>query len=262
MFSAIFKPISFEDLIMMIIDILRHCECHLPLAISNILAVFILCLFPGKQVFAQDDFGEARSVMVQQQIQARGIKDQSILQAFLEVERHLFVPSDLTDHAYEDRPLPIGYGQTISQPYIVAYMTAAIEPNPTDKVLEIGTGSGYQAAILSPLVDSVFTIEIVEPLVVQSINRIRDFGFDNVQIKFGDGYFGWEQHAPFDAIIVTAAADYIPPPLIDQLKDGGKMIIPVGSPFSVQTLMEVSKVKGKVKTKSLLPVRFVPFRRK
>jgi protein-L-isoaspartate(D-aspartate) O-methyltransferase len=199
--------------------------------------------------------------MVTHQIEARGIDNPSVLRALKEVKRHLFVPSELREHAYSDGPLPIGYGQTISQPYIVAFMTDIIQPQSDFKVLEIGTGSGYQAAILAEIVDSVFTVEIVEPLAISAGARLKQLNYQNVYVQFGDGYDGWKEHAPFDAIVVTAAADFVPPPLIEQLKEGGIMIIPVGSPFAIQSLMQIKKEKGKTKTKSLMPVRFVPFTR-
>jgi len=178
------------------------------------------------------------------------------------VPRHLFVPEEYQDRAYDDGPLPIGYGQTISQPYIVAYMTELLNVGPDDVVLEIGTGSGYQAAVLSRIVKKVYTVEIIEELGLAAKERLKALNYDNVEVKIGDGYYGWEEHAPYDGIIVTAASEYIPPPLIQQLKDKGRMIIPVGSPFSVQNLMLVEKSGDKIKTKSLIPVRFVPLTRK
>lgn len=184
------------------------------------------------------------------------------LEAMRKVERHLFVPSDLINKAYEDGPLPIGYGQTISQPYIVAYMTQIIDPKPYFKVLEIGTGSGYQAAILAEIVDKVYTIEIIPELGATAGKRLKELDYRNIELVIADGYYGLEEHAPYDAIIVTAAAEHIPPALIQQLKEGGKMIIPVGSPFLVQTLMLIEKKKGKISSTSLMPVRFVPFTRK
>lgn len=199
--------------------------------------------------------------MVSRQIRARGITHQPTLTAMEKVERHLFVPDAYQEMAYDDGPLPIGYGQTISQPYIVAYMTDIIDPKPDFRVLEIGTGSGYQAAVLSGLVEKIFTIEIIPELGNAAKERLKKLGYDNVEVIIADGYHGLEEEAPFDAIIVTAAAEFIPPPLIDQLKDGGKMVIPVGSPFMVQTLMLVEKKGGKTTTKSLMPVRFVPFTR-
>ena len=196
------------------------------------------------------------------QIENRGIDHKSTLDAMLKVPRHLFVPEKLKDEAYDDNPIPIGFGQTISQPYIVAYMTAAIEPRTHHKILEIGTGSGYQAAILAEIVKEVYTIEIVEELFSSAKKRIESLGYKNIKLKYADGYYGWQEAAPFDVIVVTAAAEYIPPPLLEQLKDGGKMIIPIGTPFLNQNLVLVEKSGKDFKTKSLLPVRFVPFTRK
>lgn len=210
----------------------------------------------------QDDkYSGTREKMVEDQIESRGISNQPTLDAMKKVPRHKFVPPNLLDRAYDDGPLPIGYGQTISQPYIVAYMTAVIDPKPGQKILEIGTGSSYQAAVLAEIIDSVFTIEIVTELYKSSEKRLKELGYKNVLCKNADGYYGWKKYAPFDAIIVTAAAEYIPPPLIEQLKDGGKMIIPVGSPFLNQTLILVEKNGEEITTTSLLPVRFVPFTR-
>lgn len=211
--------------------------------------------------FWQEDYKEKRDGMVKQQIEKRGVKDAAVLNAMRQVKRHLFVPENSITHAYDDGPLPIGYGQTISQPYIVAYMTEAIKPKPAFKVLEIGTGSGYQAAVLSPIVKEVYTIEIVPELGTAAANRLKKLGYKNVQVKVGDGYYGWKEHEPYDAIVVTAAAEFIPPPLLEQLKDGGKMIIPIGSPFMTQMLMLIEKKGKKATTKSLLPVVFVPFTR-
>jgi protein-L-isoaspartate(D-aspartate) O-methyltransferase len=175
------------------------------------------------------------------------------------IPRHEFVPKGERSNAYQDRPLPIGHGQTISQPYIVALMTELLELNPDDVVLEVGTGSGYQAAVLSPLCREVYTIEIVPALAEQAKANLERLGFANVTVRLGDGYYGWPQHAPFDAIIVTAAASHVPPPLIQQLKPGGRMVIPVGGPFFVQQLIMVEKAAdGSVSTRHLLPVRFVP----
>lgn len=210
----------------------------------------------------QDVHKNKREKMVKQQIEKRGVKDSAVLKAMLTVKRHEFVPAAQVDNAYDDRPLPIGYGQTISQPYIVAYMTEIIKPQADFKVLEIGTGSGYQAAILSKIVKEVYTIEIVPELGKAAADCLQKTGFTNVQAKVADGYNGWQEHAPFDAVVVTAAAEYIPPPLINQLKDGGKMVIPVGSSFMTQMLMLVEKKGNKTKTRSLLPVVFVPLTRK
>ena len=197
--------------------------------------------------------------MVQQQIEGRGIEDQEVLGAMLAVPRHEFVPERYRDLAYADQPLPIGEGQTISQPYIVALMTELLELDPGDKVLEVGTGSGYQAAVASHLADSVFTIEILEGLADRARDRLRRLGYRDVTARQGDGYHGWPEHAPYDAIVVTAAAGHIPPPLVDQLAPGGRMVIPVGGVFQVQQLVLVEKAPdGKVTTRSLLPVRFVP----
>jgi protein-L-isoaspartate(D-aspartate) O-methyltransferase len=209
----------------------------------------------------RDNNTQQREAMVNTQIERRGVRDTAVLAAMRKVQRHLFVPQDEVSNAYEDRPLPIGYGQTISQPYIVAYMTEIIKPKPGFVVLEIGTGSGYQAAVLSGIVSKVYTIEIVEELGKQAASRLTKLNYKNVEVKTGDGYFGWKEHAPFDAIVVTAAAEHIPPSLIEQLKDGGSMVIPVGSPFMVQQLMLVEKKNGKVRTKSMMAVRFVPFKR-
>jgi len=226
--------------------------------ISVILVIFVL----ADASYTQDDkYSSERETMVKQQIEYRGITNQPTLKAMTAVPRHKFVPSNLIDRAYNDGPLPIGYGQTISQPYIVAYMTAAIDPENEFKVLEIGTGSGYQAAVLSEIVSEVYTIEIITELYKSASNRLMDLGYKNVICKNADGYYGWEEYAPFDAIIVTAASEYIPPPLIEQLKDGGKMIIPVGSPYLNQTLILIEKEGEDLITTSLLPVRFVPFTR-
>ena len=199
--------------------------------------------------------------MVEWQIEKRGIKNQPTLDAMRKILRHKFVTTDMMERAYDDSPLPIGYGQTISQPYIVAYMTAVINPEPGQKVLEIGTGSGYQAAVLAEIVDEVYTIEIITELYSSAKKRLDDLGYKNITCINADGYYGIKKASPFDAIIVTAASEHIPPPLIEQLKDGGKMIIPVGSPFLNQTLILVEKNGEDITTTSLLPVRFVPFTR-
>ena len=206
-------------------------------------------------------FKQLREHMVNRQIIARGVENHETVEAMRNVPRHKFVRVSERRRAYMDNPLPIGYGQTISQPYIVAYMTQLIEPRPGMKVLEIGTGSGYQAAVLAEITDHVFTIEIIEELGQWGQQNLRDAGYDKVQVKHADGYFGWEEHAPFDAIVVTAAADHIPPPLVGQLRDGGRMVIPVGSPFRTQNLMLVEKSGDEIRTRSLMPVRFVPFTR-
>ncbi|MEJ2694344.1 MAG: protein-L-isoaspartate(D-aspartate) O-methyltransferase [Candidatus Thiodiazotropha sp.] len=185
--------------------------------------------------------------------------DLKVMRILAQVPRHRFVPTRLQDQAYDNRPLPIGHGQTISQPYIVAIMTDLLEPRPDQQALEIGTGSGYQAAVLSRLVSRVYSMEIVEPLGEQARDRLRELGYDNVEVKIADGYFGWEAQAPFDIIIVTAAASHVPPPLVKQLKPGGRMIIPVGSRFMTQQLLLITKdMEGSLQIRQILPVRFVP----
>lgn len=187
------------------------------------------------------------------------ITDARVLEAMRSVPRHLFVPRELRSHAYEDRPLAIGHGQTISQPYIVALMTELLDPSAEDTVLEVGTGSGYQAAILAVLVDAVYSIEIVEPLGVRARGAIAEAGADNVHLRVGDGYAGWPEAAPFDAIIVTAAPDHVPQPLVDQLAVGGRMVIPVGDAWATQELMLLEKTaEGELRRKRVMPVRFVP----
>ena len=185
--------------------------------------------------------------------------DPRVLQAMATVPRHVLVPEARRDAAYENRPLPIGHGQTISQPYIVALMTDLLKLKPGDRVLEIGTGSGYQAAVLAELGHQVYSIEIIEPLGERARRDLDRLGYENIELQFGDGYYGWEEHAPFEAIIVTAAASHVPPPLIKQLRPGGRMVIPVGSRFMVQQLVLVDKDReGEVTTRQILPVRFVP----
>jgi protein-L-isoaspartate(D-aspartate) O-methyltransferase len=220
-------------------------------------------------LFAQGDenLRKRREDMVQTQIAApRGsgaerVQDSRVLDTMRKTPRDRFVPAELVPNAYDDRPLPIGYGQTISQPYIVAKMTELLEPKAEHQVLEIGTGSGYQAAVLSPLVAHVYTIEIIEPLGTAARQRLAALGYKNVDVRVGDGYFGWPERAPFDGIIVTAAANHIPPALIEQLKPGGRMVIPVGNPFQTQMLMLVTKgSKGPrdLQVRNLMPVAFVP----
>lgn len=231
----------------------------------TILLFSALCMLPVscelKHNINGSDYDKLRMQMVTFQMQNRGIEDSSTLRAMRTVKRHLFVPETQIENAYDDGPLPIGYGQTISQPYIVAYMTELIHPKPSYKVLEIGTGSGYQAAVLAEIIDSVFSVEIIPELGNSASGRLKKLGYTNTSIKIDDGYYGWEEHAPYDAVIVTAATEYIPPPLLDQLKDGGKMVIPVGSPFMVQWLLLVEKDGDKITTHNMIPVRFVPFRR-
>jgi len=204
------------------------------------------------------DLVKTREAMVTQQIAGRDIKDGRVLAAMREVPRHEFVPADTRQSAYDDSPLPIGHGQTISQPYIVAFMTEQLAPRATDRVLEVGAGSGYQAAILSKLVKEVYTIEIVEPLAKRAAADLERLGFRNVHVKAGDGYEGWPEHAPFDSIIVTCAPEKVPEPLVRQLKDGGRMIIPVGEQLGAQELYVLEKRGAELKKTAVLPVRFVP----
>jgi protein-L-isoaspartate(D-aspartate) O-methyltransferase len=203
-------------------------------------------------------FARKREAMVRTQIQNRGVKDPRVLAAMRAVPRHLFVPQQIVNAAYEDTPLPIGEGQTISQPYIVALMTELLEAGPEDRVLEIGTGSGYQAAVLSGLVREVFSIEIKEGLQHRAAETLQRLGYRNVRTLFADGYFGWPGEPPFDGILITAAVDHVPPPLLAQLKDGGRMVLPLGSPWAVQELVVVTK-KGEAYTlRHVLGVLFVP----
>jgi protein-L-isoaspartate(D-aspartate) O-methyltransferase len=210
----------------------------------------------------QDDrFTAAREKMVTQQVISRGVTDQPTLKAMRKVPRHLFVPEEYKSEAYDDNPLPIGYGQTISQPYIVAYMTEVAKPDPSKTALEIGTGSGYQAAILAEIIKSVFSIEIVPELAKESEKRLKMLGYRNITVKHGDGYKGWKEFSPFNIIIVTAAAEEIPQPLIDQLAENGRLVIPVGPPMAVQELILLVKKNGKIEKSRLTFVRFVPFKR-
>ncbi|MFZ2339828.1 MAG: protein-L-isoaspartate(D-aspartate) O-methyltransferase [Bacteroidales bacterium] len=224
-------------------------------------AVIIFIVMAGSALQSGDKYQAAREKMVSDQIRSRGISDQLTLKAMLKVPRHLFVPAEYESRAYDDNPLPIGYGQTISQPFIVAYMTEVVKPSAWKNALEIGTGSGYQAAVLAEIVNKVYTIEIVPELARESARRLTGMGYSNVITKYGDGYQGWEEHAPFDIIVVTAAAEEIPQPLIDQLAENGRLVIPVGPPSSVQELILMEKKNGKVEEKRLTLVRFVPFRR-
>ena len=214
----------------------------------------------GQQAPTAADLAAQRQGMVEQQLKRRGIKDERVLAAMAKVPREEFIPADARPSAYEDGPLPIGYDQTISQPYVVAFMTEQLRPKPGDRVLEIGSGSGYQAAILGELVAEVYTIEIVEPLAKSAEATLQRLGYNNVHIKAGDGYKGWPEEAPFDAIIVTCAPEKVPQPLVDQLKDGGRMVIPVGERFA-QQLYLLEKKDGQLKESATLPVRFVPMLR-
>lgn len=204
-----------------------------------------------------NDFSRKREDMVRYQIEARGIRDPRVLNAMRKVERHLFVPADQAALAYGDHPLPIGAGQTISQPYIVAFMTEALGLKERDRVLEIGTGSGYQAAILAEICDSVYTVEIIPELGKRAKALLTVLGYRNIRVKIGDGYQGWKEFAPYQAIMATCSPTHVPQPLIDQLAEGGTMIIPVG-PAHNQELVVLVKRKGKLVQKNVLPVRFVP----
>ncbi|MFO7919016.1 MAG: protein-L-isoaspartate(D-aspartate) O-methyltransferase [Anaerolineae bacterium] len=199
-----------------------------------------------------------RGKMVERQIKARGVEDPAVLQAMENVPRHAFVPSEQVKEAYADHPLPIGFGQTISQPYIVAYMTEIVQLEEGEKVLEIGTGSGYQAAVLAEITPHVYSVEIIEGLYDRARRTLSEQGYDQAQLKHGDGYYGWEEHAPYDAIVVTAAPDHIPQPLTGQLADGGRMVIPVGPPGAYQALWLVEREGEEIKTERLMGVRFVP----
>ena len=226
--------------------------------ISSLLILCIAFLF----AFQEDPYRKNREEMVLQTIEKRGVTSEAVLTAMRKVKRHLFVSENVIANAYEDRPLPIGYGQTISQPFIVAYMTEIINPKPQYKVLEIGTGSGYQAAVLAEVVKEVYTIEIIPDLGNAASARLQKLGYNNINVKVTDGYFGWPEHGPYDAIVVTAAAEFVPPPLLEQLREGGKIIIPIGAPFMNQNLMLIEKNGKKITTKNLMPVAFVPFTRK
>jgi protein-L-isoaspartate(D-aspartate) O-methyltransferase len=209
--------------------------------------------------FTEEDYARERKKMVEQQIMARGVKGKKVLDAMESVRRHMFVPKEYRIYSYYDQPLPIGLGQTISQPYIVALMTEMLDVDNEDIVLEIGTGSGYQAAVLSTIVKELYTIEIIEALGLRAEEKLKDLGYDNVNVKISDGSLGWPDKGPFDAIIVTAAAEKIPDPLIKQLKPGGRMVIPVNNSFYSQDLLIVEKDEaGNIDTKKTIPVRFVP----
>jgi protein-L-isoaspartate(D-aspartate) O-methyltransferase len=218
-----------------------------------------ILLFSAPYLFAADPYVQKRQDMVDKDIKDRGIKNKKVLEVMGKIPRHLFVNEDLKSRAYADYPLPIGEGQTISQPYVVALMTEALRLKLTDRVLEIGTGSGYQAAVLSEIVKEVYTIEIRKILADMASKRLKDLGYSNVKVKYADGYFGWEEYAPFDAIIITAAANHIPPPLIKQLKEGGRLIVPLGSTVYYQTLTLVTKKKKEeLDVEQLGSVAFVP----
>ena len=214
---------------------------------------------PSTPSSSADLFAEKHEDMVTRQLEGRDVADPEVLWAMRTVPRHKFVPEDQVKYAYEDRPLPIGEGQTISQPYIVALMTQALEVQPGDRVLEIGTGSGYQAAVLGELTDEVYSVEIIEVLGQRAAKLLHELGYSNIHTKIGDGYYGWEEYAPYDAVIVTCAPDHIPRPLVAQLKVGGRMVIPVGPPGAYQSLWLLEKqADGGVKRRNLSGVSFVP----
>jgi protein-L-isoaspartate(D-aspartate) O-methyltransferase len=232
-------------------------RCH---TLAAILALAAPVACKGEPPRDEAAFAKARASMVRDQLASPGrdIKNDRVLKAMGEVPRHKFVPENVRAYAYDDHPLPIGYEQTISQPYIVAFMTAALDPKPGERVLEVGTGSGYQAAVLAALGTEVYTIEIVRPLGEQAQKVLQDLGYDKkVKVRVGDGYAGWPEAAPFDAIIVTCAPEKVPQPLIDQLKVGGRMIIPVGDRITQELILLKKETTGMNRT-SVLPVRFVP----
>ena len=226
--------------------------------ILYLLGIFVVISPFSPFVFAEESYGQKRQAMIENHIKGRGIKDRRVLDIMGKIPRHLFVDEHVRDRAYGDHPLPIGEGQTISQPYVVALMTEALQLKPTDRVLEIGTGSGYQAAVLAGIVKEVYTIEIRKSLAAQAEKRLKDLGYTNVKVKYADGYFGWEEFAPFDAIIITASANHIPPPLIRQLKEGGRLILPLGSTVYYQTLTLATKRKGDLDVQQMGAVAFVP----
>ena len=226
--------------------------------VSLVIFLLAFALFSASYILASDPYLQKREWMVDHDIKGRGIKDKKVLEAMEKIPRHLFVDDYLKDRAYADHPLPIGEGQTISQPYVVALMTEALKLKPTDRVLEIGTGSGYQAAVLAEIVKEVHTIEIRKSLAEKADKRLKDLGYKNIKVKYADGYFGWEEFAPFDAIILTASANHIPPPLIMQLKEGGRLIIPLGSTVYYQTLTLATKKKNELYLEQMGSVAFVP----
>jgi protein-L-isoaspartate(D-aspartate) O-methyltransferase len=225
-----------------------------------LIAALLAAIGCGQQAPTASDFAAQRQRMVDRHLKFRGIKDERVLTAMAKVPREEFIPANMRADAYEDGPLPIGYDQTISQPYIVAFMTEQLRPKQSDRVLEIGSGSGYQAAILAELVADVYTIDIVEPLAKTAEATLQRLGYKNVHVKVGDGYKGWPEEAPFDAVIVTCAPEKVPQPLVDQLKEGGRMVIPVGERFA-QQLYLLEKKNGQLKQSATLPVRFVPMLR-
>lgn len=220
----------------------------------------LLCLLlsMGTSPANEDPYLKKQQRMIERDIKGRGIKDVKVLEVMGRIPRHLFVEESDRSKAYADHPLPIGEGQTISQPYIVALMTEAVKLKSSDRVLEIGTGSGYQAAVLAEIVAEVFTIEIKKSLAESAAQRLKEMGYKNVRVKYGDGYFGWQEVAPFDAILITAAPNHIPPPLIKQLKEGGRLIVPLGSLIYYQQLTLARKHRGELLLEQIAPVAFVP----
>lgn len=224
-------------------------------------SIILILMFLQMNEINSQNYKSLRERMVEKQIKARGVSNKQVINALLKVERHLFVPEGYRNEAYDDGPLPIGEGQTISQPYIVAYMTEVLDLTQKEKVLEIGTGSGYQAAILAECAKEVYTIELIESLGKQAEKLLDKLAYKNIHVKIGDGYQGWEEHAPYDAIIVTCAPSHIPEPLKNQLSEGGKMVIPVGGSFA-QELVVLTKKGGKLELRHDLGVRFVPMKKK
>jgi protein-L-isoaspartate(D-aspartate) O-methyltransferase len=223
--------------------------------------ISLLAIGTDGAVVQGQNYEEERRRMVVRQIERRGISDKRVLQAMGEVPRHEFVPSEARINAYDDRPLPIGFGQTISQPYIVAFMAEQLLLEPADRLLEVGTGSGYQAAVLSRLVTQVFSVEIVDELILRATCDLKRLGYQNILVKCGDGYEGWPEFAPFDGITVAAALDHIPQPLVNQLREGGRLVIPIGNTLDQQLLL-IEKHAGGLRRRAICPVRFVPFIRK
>ena len=248
----------------------RHCLCVengivMKTRSFQLITLLLLLFIPVQMCGKNKDetaYRNERKNLIKNHIVGAGIRDAETIRSMQTVPREKFVPPELRKHAYANQPLPIGYGQTISQPYIVALMTELLSVDADDRVLEIGTGSGYQAAILAVIVQEVFTIEIIEPLGSIAKGRLQELGYENIYTRTGDGYYGWEEHAPFDAIIVTAAAGHIPPPLLKQLKTGGRMCIPVGQPYYPQILKLITKDgEGEFTVQDIIPVQFVPFTR-
>ncbi|QEG43347.1 Protein-L-isoaspartate O-methyltransferase [Roseimaritima ulvae] len=232
-------------------------RCLTPLCAGLVGASVVMCFLGRTTVLAEDPFAKVRQELVETRIKTAGVTDSRVLRSIAETPRHEFVPASQRSKAYYDMALPIGDAQTISSPFIVALMTEALDPQPTDKVLEIGTGSGYQAAVLSPLVEHVYTIEIVRPLGERAAKVLDELGYDNVSAKVGDGFLGWPEAAPFDKIIVTCSPESIPKPLVEQLREGGQMIIPVGERYQ-QTLYRMIKKDGELERQPLRPTLFVP----